>query len=154
MSMSKTIAYMRTFSGNSGWGGKTENSSGLSCVNVVAMCILPCLYSRLRLESTCAADNPDNMSLKSGLNNVGFLERPGGECERPDHQESFGGRGLWQAVARSLLLQRRPSGDRTVDSADRGHGIPSTVAFRQNLIVHGKPKQGEWNSIRTQPQVP
>lgn len=58
------------------------------------------------------------MSLKSGLNNVGFLERPGGESERPDHQDSFGGRGALQAAVVSLLLQGCQLGDCPVGSGD------------------------------------
>jgi len=62
-------------------------------------------YAPTNKKSALASDSADNMSLKSWLNNVRFLECPSGNCKRPYHQNSFCGRCGRNASVSPLLIE-------------------------------------------------
>ncbi len=63
------------------WGGNENRMGGRGLhMTVLAGPCAASAYAPTSKKSTLASDSADNMSLKSGLNNVRFLECPSGKC--------------------------------------------------------------------------
>ena len=79
-------------------------------------------------------DNADNMSLKSGLNSVWFLEFPCHQCQRPDHQDAICRSCVEHTDIFALLGERRTFSNRSIHAKYGRHGFTRIQSLNKKSL--------------------